>query len=260
MKVFLIRHGQTQGNLEGRYVGRTDEPLTEEFADKLNRAMQDIAKDRLRFTASQITAGNPAMPEYEEGQFPVLTGGKLGVVLREVTDVYVSPLRRCRETADIVFSYAVERHGMRPVPGLRECDFGNFEYKRFDELGDDPDYVRFSESGQISTFPGGESVTSFKDRCVRTFTRIVQDKYYEYAGMNVAQEPILAFVIHGGSIMSVMEGCAEPPHPYFSWQVGNCNGFYADVSVDRLKRPSVTLTGYREVEIIKENQQNPSGD
>ncbi len=254
MKVILIRHGQTQGNLEGRYVGRTDEPLTDEFADKLNDAIQDIIADRLKLTASQIVTGNPAVPEPAEGEFPILDGGELGMVLREVTDVYVSPLKRCRETADIIFSYAVERHGMHSVPGLRECDFGNFEYKRFDELGDDPDYVRFSESGQISTFPGGESVTSFKDRCVDTFSNIVQNKFYEYARMNVAQEPVLAFVIHGGTIMSIMEACAEPSRPYFSWQVANCNGFYADVSIDRLKRPTVTLTGYREVEIIKKDQ------
>lgn len=30
MKVYFIRHGQTKGNREGRYVGRTDEPLLAE--------------------------------------------------------------------------------------------------------------------------------------------------------------------------------------------------------------------------------------
>ena len=28
-KILLIRHGKTQGNLERRYIGRTDEPLCE---------------------------------------------------------------------------------------------------------------------------------------------------------------------------------------------------------------------------------------
>ena len=27
MTVYLIRHGQTQGNLERRYIGSTDQPL-----------------------------------------------------------------------------------------------------------------------------------------------------------------------------------------------------------------------------------------
>mgnify|MGYP000016557086 CR=1 FL=1 len=30
MKLFMIRHGATAGNLEKRYVGRTDEGLTEQ--------------------------------------------------------------------------------------------------------------------------------------------------------------------------------------------------------------------------------------
>ena len=35
MKVYLIRHGSTAGNLEHRYVGSTDEELTEEAVQKL---------------------------------------------------------------------------------------------------------------------------------------------------------------------------------------------------------------------------------
>ena len=30
MKLIMIRHGQTQGNMEGRYLGRTYEPLCPE--------------------------------------------------------------------------------------------------------------------------------------------------------------------------------------------------------------------------------------
>lgn len=31
LKIYLIRHGKTQGNLSGKYIGsRTDEPLCEE--------------------------------------------------------------------------------------------------------------------------------------------------------------------------------------------------------------------------------------
>ena len=30
MDIFLIRHGMTPGNREHRYIGRTDEPLSEE--------------------------------------------------------------------------------------------------------------------------------------------------------------------------------------------------------------------------------------
>lgn len=35
MEIALIRHGKTKGNLEGRYVGRTDEPLLDASGEEL---------------------------------------------------------------------------------------------------------------------------------------------------------------------------------------------------------------------------------
>ena len=35
MKIIFIRHGKTAGNLEKRYIGRTDEPLCEEGISEL---------------------------------------------------------------------------------------------------------------------------------------------------------------------------------------------------------------------------------
>ena len=61
-RVYLIRHGQTQGNLERLYIGSTDQPLC-----PLGRA----------------ALGGRTMPPVDR--------------------VYVSPLRRCRETAAILY-------------------------------------------------------------------------------------------------------------------------------------------------------------
>lgn len=41
MKLFMIRHGATAGNLEKRYVGRTDEGLTEQ-------AVSDLMEEALK--------------------------------------------------------------------------------------------------------------------------------------------------------------------------------------------------------------------
>mgnify|MGYP000581579371 CR=1 FL=1 len=43
LEVLLLRHGQTQGNLEKRYIGKTDEPLSE----KGIRFLQEKKKDLL---------------------------------------------------------------------------------------------------------------------------------------------------------------------------------------------------------------------
>ena len=37
MKIYLIRHGKTKGNLEERYIGRTDEPLCEAGRENLKK-------------------------------------------------------------------------------------------------------------------------------------------------------------------------------------------------------------------------------
>ena len=66
MRAVLIRHGQTAGNVLGRYIGRTDEPLSEQ-----GRA------------AARAAGTDPA-----------------------VRQVYVSPLRRTGETAAILFPCA----------------------------------------------------------------------------------------------------------------------------------------------------------
>ena len=46
MKLFMIRHGATAGNLEKRYVGRTDEGLTEQ-------AVSDLKEEALKLNEKQ---------------------------------------------------------------------------------------------------------------------------------------------------------------------------------------------------------------
>lgn len=65
-KLYLIRHGMTKGNLEGRFVGRTDLPLCEEGIAELKKLQ-------------------------EEYEYP------------DVQKVYSSPMARCVETADILY-------------------------------------------------------------------------------------------------------------------------------------------------------------
>ncbi len=64
--LYLIRHGITQGNLEGRYIGLTDLPLCDEGFYAVTR----LAHDHL---------------------YP------------DVQKVYSSPLKRCLETVDIIY-------------------------------------------------------------------------------------------------------------------------------------------------------------
>ena len=75
-----------------------------------------------------------------------------------VKSVYVSPMKRCIETAAALYP------DIEPVVirQFRECCFGSFEYKNYAELKDNEEYIRLIESGGMSGFPGGENRYDFQ--------------------------------------------------------------------------------------------------
>ena len=191
MKIILIRHGKTAGNLEGRYVGRTDEPLCE--------------------------AGREA-----------LAGRKVP----RAEKLFVSPLLRCRETAEILWP----GRDQIVVPGLRECDFGDFEMKNYAELNGNADYQAWIDSNGTLPFPGGESQATFQARCCAAFEQVAEELLKEKADFAAEKSvPAAAFVVHGGTIMAVLSQFGVPKKGYFDWQVKNGEGFIADLVRDNGK-------------------------
>lgn len=174
MRVYLIRHGSTEGNLSGRYIGKTDEGLCTEGAELLQKRR-------------------------EEGAYP------------EADIVFSSPMKRCVQTAGIIFP----GKNVTVIPELSECDFGIFENKNYEELKDVPQYQLWMESGGKDGFPGGESREGFAGRILEGFERAVR-----MCGGLVA-----AFVVHGGTIMSIMEKYAYPAKGFYDFQVGNGEGY-----------------------------------
>ena len=180
MRVMFLRHGQTRGNLEGRYIGRTDEPLCEAGVAAL--------------------AARPPLPRPAR--------------------LYVSPLRRCRESAALLFPEEVPV----AVADFRECDFGAFEGKNYAELNGDADYQAWIDSGGELAFPGGESRASFQDRCCAAFARVAE------ALLTEAADGPAAFVVHGGTIMAILSRYGVPRKGYFDWQVKNGEGFAGELT------------------------------
>lgn len=175
MQITLIRHGSTAGNLEHRYVGRTDEPLTEDTIERL--------KDT-------------------DARYP----------RREL--LFVSPMLRCRQTAELI--YPGQEQMLEEE--LCECDFGLFEYGNYLELQDQAAYQDWIASGGTLPFPEGESRTEFSQRCCMAFEKCCRIAWQR--GCKSA-----AFVVHGGTIMAIMERFARPQKDYFDWQVKNLEGF-----------------------------------
>ena len=164
----------TAGNLKKRYIGRTDESLCPEGIVLLESYIQ-------------------------KNIYP------------EVQRVYVSPMKRCMETAKLIF-----KENFYEVEELRECDFGIFENKNYKELSDCPEYQAWIDSGGTLAFPGGESREAFIARCVDGMELVMEQirqqlayracpKCRETEDNCMIQEPLpVAAVVHGGTIMALL--------------------------------------------------------
>ena len=83
--------------------------------------------------------------------------------------VYVSPLIRARQTAEIFFPGCPQII----VQDLREMCFGSFEGRNYVEMEHDPDYLAWVAANCESQCPDGERKTEFSDRICRTFAALV---------------------------------------------------------------------------------------
>lgn len=174
----LLRHAMTRGNLERRWIGTTDEPL----------APEGIALAR--------RCARPA-----------------GAVPRRV---WSSPLRRCLETAAILFPGA----RVVPVPALRESAMGLLENKNHEELAGEPFYREWLRSGGETPVPGMESREEVAARAVPAFRAILDE--LAAAGEDGA------VVTHGGVIMAVCAALGTPERDYYRWWAPCCGGWRID--------------------------------
>lgn len=170
LKVFLIRHGKTLGNTQGKYIGcKTDENLC-------SQGIEEIKKR-----------------QYPKADF-----------------VYVSPMKRCLETAALIYP----KLSMDTNVLLRECDFGRFENKNYQELSEVKEYQEWIDSNGTLPFPNGEGMKEFRERCARGFEECILEAFSK-------RQKQIAIVVHGGTIMSILSHFAVPRGEYFKWQLGN---------------------------------------
>ena len=194
--IHLIRHGQTDGNANGQYIGVTDLPLNE------------AGKNELRDLVS-------------EGIYP------------EVDMLYSSPLKRCTQTAEIIY----DGLPIKTVDNLKEFNFGIFEGKTAAELEKDPLYFDFI-GGKLTEIPKGENLSEFSKRIVLGFNEVVRD--LSQSGYTDA-----AVIMHGGVIMNLLSLCAFPRKSQLEWNLGNGCGYTTIVTPTLYARSGV-------IEIIAE--------
>ena len=135
--------------------------------------------------------------------------------------VVSSPMKRCVETAGIIYPNVP----VKIYDDLKECDFGDFEGKNYEKLNGDADYQAWIDSGGKMPFPNGEAHGDFTERCCKAFIKAVS----ENGGMTIA------FVVHGGTVMSVLERFAVPKKGYYDYMIKNSCGYVTEFNDGKIR-------------------------
>jgi len=164
VKLLLIRHGESEGNVNRKFCGFQDVKLTEKGIWQAKRLAQ-----RLREV--------------------------------KVDAVYCSDLSRARHTAEIVFQN--RGINMKIVPQLKEINFGVWEGLSFEEVKLKFGYGEYFHSWLENTdvkavIPQGESIIQLNERVMKALKEIL-DKHN--AKKN---DETIAIVCHGGTIRVIL--------------------------------------------------------
>ena len=119
----------------------------------------------------------------------------------EPRTVYITPLCRTRQTAEVLFPTAK----LVVVDGLKEMCFGSFEGRNYIEMEHDPDYLAWVAANCESPCPDGETKAAFS-------------------------EELLVILAHGGTQMAALERYALPHKDYYEWCGPNAGGFVLDAA------------------------------
>lgn len=134
--------------------------------------------------------------------------------------VYVSPMRRARETAEILFPAAEQI----VVPDLGEMDFGDFEGRGWWEMENDTDYRAWVNGGCMGRCPNGEDRAGFSSRVCAAMKGLLRSR-----------EDALVIVAHGGTQMAVLERWGKPAREYYRWQTKCGCGWEMDWDGENLR-------------------------
>lgn len=180
LELVLVRHGQTQWNVEHRYLGHTDLPLLPEAVGQLSQLKQQLRQ----LTDKQAE---------QSGSF---------------WRVFCSDLLRCRETLAHI-APLLEKETIYDQR-LREMNFGVFEGCTYEQLKDNDLYRRWIDDPSQVTPPEGESWAEFNERlhsflldlglaAEATFSRSVGK---ENTGEEITNRVLV--VTHGGVIRHIL--------------------------------------------------------
>ncbi len=165
-RLWLVRHGATAWNLEGRFMGHHDVPLS-----PLGRTQAHWVGRRLR--------------------------------LEHVTAIYSSDLQRAHETATIIAQQCSLQQSVTVSSAWREISFGDWEGLTYAQIADQyKSHLDFFSDPINHPPPGGESFSHLLQRVQTAFTQLVQD--VANVEVDPANRGDIVLVCHAGTIRALL--------------------------------------------------------
>ena len=138
MRIYLVRHGETQWNVERRMQGWGDSALT------------SLGEDQAR---------------------------KHGELLNRehVSTIFASDLGRVRQTVSLIQERCTA--DMRFDANLRECNMGQWEGQRVEDIQQEwqVEYSRWRQDNEINSPPDGESINDLKLRVAKVLDSVTNN-------------------------------------------------------------------------------------
>lgn len=169
-KIYLVRHGLTEGNTKRWFYGSTDVPL--------------------------IPKGIAELEKYRDADvYPVIPAG---------SPVYTSELIRTEQTLQTIFGDLPHVK----MPEFNEFNFGKYERATIDTVKGDQEFIACvkDRTGKLRFGGSGDSTETFEAR-VREGIRFMLDRHREHEELCRREgrpEAVSLAVIHGGVISQII--------------------------------------------------------
>ncbi len=160
MDIYLIRHGETEGNREGYFRGRSDFPLNEN------------GKEQARLLAEALKNSG-------------------------ITKIYSGPLSRAKETAEILAEKL--RVPVVIEEGFNNINLGPWEGRKKEEIRREfpQEFQLWITTPEELKLPGAETVLEVMERAVSTLKKLVKENNGEGSIAVVTHRAVLKPLIAG---------------------------------------------------------------
>jgi alpha-ribazole phosphatase len=180
LEITLIRNGCTAEEQEGRLIGVMDEPLSED-------GKQDILSR------------------------------KNSNVYPKVGRVYTGPLRRCRDTTNLIYGFpALVLKGQCPL------DYGEMSGMKYEEMVEKELFRQWAAAEQVGSLAAGEQPYYSLAKGLREFRDLAE----EMGGLRITEA---AIITHKAMIAMILNRFHTPGNRYESWDIaygGGCTVHY----------------------------------